>query len=271
MIDGYDSIETLSTSMSAIFLVWLLPAVGGLLVAFLGFGAGTDADSISTYRGLVTSLQVAESVLGLFTVAMFVYWVFRARENVRRLGKRHKIGLGRIFVRHIAALAVGFVGLVAAIFIPPVATIGVVVFVLSILWFSLMFTMMSHASVQMLWRTSSAPTGSEDELPGLALLWIVTWVVSGWTGGALQQQPGSNVEIGVATSAVGLAIHSLTIGIAAVAIALLVRQIAARQESRLAVIISHVDVDVAGSNGAVTTNQINDAWDASGGLVDFNR
>ena len=268
MIDGYDSTETLSAAMAGVFLVWLLAAAASVAVAFMGFVAGTDADAISDFRSMVRTLQVAEGLLGLFTAAFFVYWVFRARENVRRLGKRHKIGLGRIFLRHIAALVIGFVALVVAFMVPAAATLGVTVFVVSMLWFSLMFSMMAYASMQMLWRTSSAPTGTEDELPALGFVWLVTWVLSGWTGGV--QQQNDNIVIGVETAAIGLALHGVFIAIAAFTVSLLVRQVAARQESRLDAIISYVDIDVAGTHGAVTTDQINDAWDASDNLVDFN-
>lgn len=271
MIDGYDSIETLSTAMSTIFLVWLLPAFGALFVAFVGFGAGTDADSISTFRQLIQTLQVAEAVLGFFTVCMFVYWVFRARENVRRLGKRPKIGLGQIFLRHCAAVLVAVGAFAVAVLVPSLFTAGVVVGLLSLVWFGLMFNMMSFSAVQLLWRTSSQPTGSEDELPGLGLVWIVTWVISSWALGAVQTPSGAEVSFSVGTEAIALAIHGFALGAAAFSIALLIRQIAARQESRLLAIIAYVDVDVAGANGAVTTDQINNAWDASNNLVDFNR
>lgn len=269
MIDGFDSIETLSAAMSTIFLVWLIPAFGALFVAFVGFGAGADAEAISSFRQLAQTLQVAEAVLGFFTVFMFAYWVFRARENVRRLGKRHKIGLGRIFLRHFAAVLVAVGAFLMAALVPNLATTGVVVGVLSLIWFGLMFNMMAFSAVQLLWRTSSQPTGSEDELPGLGLVWLVSWVISGWSLGVVQSQSG-DVALSTGTEAIALGVHGFALGAAAVTIASLIKQIAARQESRLLAIIAYVDVDVAGTNGAVTTDQINNAWERSSNLVDFN-
>ncbi len=270
MIEGYDSIETLSAAMSTVFLVWLLPALGALFIAFAGFSAGTDPDAAVNVQQMTQTLQVAEGVLGFFTVCLFVYWAIRARENIRRLGKSSKIGLGRIFLRHCGAVLVAVAAFVVAVLVPSLQVAGFVVGVLALVWFSLMFNMMAFATMQKLWRTSSQPTGSEDELPSLGFAWLVSWVVAGWTlGSARPHDDGMAMDIG--TEAILLAVHGFALGIAAVSVALLVRQVAARQESRLGAIIAYVDVDVAGGSRAVTTDQINNAWEASGNLVDFNR
>ncbi len=270
MIDGYESVITLSSAMAAVFYVWLVPAVASIFVALIGFGTGRDVDEMARFSDLLRTVQAAQGALGLFTAAMFVYWVFRARENVRRLGKRHKIGVGKIFFKHISALGLVLVAIVLIAFVPSAALFGVLLLISAVVWMSLMFNMMAMASLRMLWRTSSPPTGLEEGLPHLAVIWLVSWILSGWTAGTLQPQQAS-YTLQPSTAAVFLVLHALSLAVAAVAIARLVVQVAARQDERLGVLISHVDGDGLDDEGpAVTSDQIQHAWEESNNLVDFN-
>lgn len=279
MIDGYDSVMTLSTALAAVFLLWIIPALGLMAIGALGLASGgtqvaTD-ESIDSFNSAFGMAQGAQSLMGLLTGTLFVYWAFRARENVRRLGKRHRIGVADIFIRRLKALAVAFLALIVVFFvpIPSVQILGLIIFAGAFIYISFFVHSVTYATMQMLWRTSSPPVGLENAMPHVGLVWFWSWALYAITTG-LSQNPAqqSDVVLTINQLSVIAIFQGVMLLIAVAAAARLVMGVAIRQEERLGVIMSYVDNDAPGddTSSVVTTDQIQSAWDDSDRFISFN-
>ncbi len=258
MVDGYDSTITVSTALRNVFYIWVL---FGMVMVVVGLnGIGNEFNEHQTRVLLAT--RVAVGALELYTLVLSAIWVARCWSNVRRLGKTARVGYWQIAKRHLMAVPIMIVLWIVMIFVPSFRLFGLLAIVGCGVFLSLMWVAMAYQTVNMLWRTSSPPTGLEEGLPHYAVVWVVAWV--------LHSSAMGMVESGAAnpsSASLAMMLGGLLAMVAAVTASMLVVAIARRQDDRLFVIINQVDGD--DENKVVTTKQIENAWSDSERLVQF--
>lgn len=258
MVDGYDSITTIATALRNVFFVWVVAGIVMVGVGLISLGtAGVDESD-----RLLLSVRAGSGLLNLITVILSIVWAVKAWSNVRRLGKKARVGYGTIFLRHISAIPVILVAWIVAAVAPSTVRLVVVIMIGALIYMSLMTTVMTYQTVSMLWRTSSPPTGYEEGLPHHAVVWVVTWTAYSSLLGVVE-----SARFSTATNSLFVMLAGGFCIVAAGLASRLVMEIARRQDARLAMIISHVE---DGEEATMITGvQIESAWAASESLVEF--
>lgn len=269
MIDGYESITSISAALATVFALWAVLSLVMVAAGLLGLSMNTStSESQDKFLMIVRALQGGVSFFSLFTGTFFVVWVIKARHNVPRIGKQSRVGVGAILKRHLIALAVAFLAGFALLFVPAsLSRLLLVVVIGSLVWASLVINMLVFSMIKMLWQSGTAPGSEDDLLPEYATAWLVSWVVFGFLGSTLSW---GATTFSVGTLAVLLLAQGASGVVASLGIAALVWFIAVRQESRIEAIIGQDDPS-EDTDSMVTTEQINDAWADSDKLIQMDR
>lgn len=265
MVRGYDSTFTISVALRSVLLTWILYGLVLVVFGLLALVANPLSESSSTTQRMIGAIRSGSIPALLFTFVLCGAWVTRSIANVRRLGRKPTIGVLARLRRHILAACFGFVSVMFALFIPPLALLlfiaAFALFFYSQMWLHLLLLDI----VRMLWRSSSPPNGQHEDVDHYVLIWFWSWVVFI----SCLVTDVSTVDVPTRT------IDALTIvaGMACVVSALLasrlVMEISKRQDARLFAIIHEVDEE---SNAKPVTDQdIAAAWSRSAGMIDIPR
>lgn len=263
MVQGYDSTFTVSTMLRNIFLLWVLYGVALLVFGLLAFGSDPFGEFGQTSRRVMESLITGGTVLLLCTFVTSGAWVARSIGNVRRLGRPTQIGVLSRIRQHVLAFCFGFVAVMFAIFIPPLAVVFVLVaaglFFYSQMWFHLVVLDV----VRMLWRGSSPPNGQQEDVDHYVLIWFWSWVLflSCLTADL------SNLDVSPRTQASVAIVGGAACVVSALLASRLVMEISKRQDARLFAIIREVDDEHHAS--PVTDQDIAAAWNRSAGMIEM--
>lgn len=265
MVDGYRSTETVAVALRNVFFVWTGPAVALMLLGMLALDRHRYSSVDDSVLRSISALQVALSFLTIATFLGCAVFAVMAWNNVRSVGKSTRIPYWETFKKHGKAFFAGFVcWIVAAIWsqAAPVFAVMAVVF-----WFyaGLFIWGWVFEIVKMLWRSGSAPTGYEDELPHWGVLWMVA--VAGYFGlsgyeGASSTQPRAFALLTI--------ISGFCLLVASILAARLVIEISQRHDARLTTILTRLDAGSDSDNSLITTKQIENAWEQSEELVSFD-
>jgi hypothetical protein len=121
MVDGYDSTVTISTGLRNVLLVWVLP---GLAMALLGLAGilnpGGGALVQDSFSEMLFALRVGTSLLSLLTVVVSIVWAVRTWGNIRRVGKRARVGAWTVVKRHLAFFLISPFLFIGGAFLNPV-------------------------------------------------------------------------------------------------------------------------------------------------------
>ncbi|MFT7598359.1 MAG: hypothetical protein ACI8TP_001280 [Acidimicrobiales bacterium] len=266
MVDGYDSTVSISAGFRNVLLVWILPGIGMLLASFIGLvrpGRSSFGDDV--FNTTLLAIQAGMALLSLVTIIVAIIWAVRTWSNIRRLGKRAKIGALDVMKRHfiffVSSVGLGLLSLF-------LESIRVPLLVVSALTMFLAFSFIPFlilALVRLFWRSGSPPIGLEEELPHFGLIWFVTWFAYSTLAGSFTEYAGFSLTI---LSTV-LLVAGFSCIVAAVTGAKLVTQISRRHDERLLSIISNLDLERDGKT-EVTSSQIESAWENSESLVSFD-
>lgn len=263
MIDGYDSSITPAAAIRNITLMWLIPAVGWILLGMASLAA-REPSNMANRDQLIRSLEWSCTLLLAVTFVFATIWAVKTYSNIRRLGKKPGIGFAKFFQKQLfsmIAIAIGTIGYFAS------ANYQSSFLTVLLLGLAAVVPMFSLEGMKMFWRTSSPPIGLENALPHGALIGFgsviahlaaLRWVL---LGGDLAS---------FSTTAFIMILAGISLGSAAFFLAPLYAQVSIRQEDRLSAIISNVDADEEASSAPVTNEQISDAWQTSEELVSFD-
>lgn len=264
MVEGYSSAVTVSHCLRNLLLVWALPAAAMIILGSLAV-VRPDATWLgSSFSSVATALRVAGGFLWLLTVIMSIVWMVRVWSNVRRVGKRAKVGAFDLFKKHVGFVVFGMVLLVGAFFAgnaaPMLALAGVF-----FMWLGFSFIpFLVLAAVRLFWRSGSPPIGLDEELPHYGIVWFASWFgYSSFLG--LAEIPQVPIQI----ASLVLVLQGISCLVAAITGARLVVEIADRQDERLSAIINRLGSEDEREK-TVTSNQIESAWEDSETLVSFH-
>ena len=262
MIDGYDSSITPAAAIGNITLIWILPALGWVLLGMASMAAG-DLSSIGNQRQLVSALKTGSLLLLAVTFLFATIWAVKTYSNIRRLGKKPGIGAGTFIKRQLFAIVGVIVGAVGYVASPDYKSSFLTILFLGL---ASVVPVLSLEGMKMFWRTSSPPIGLEDALPHAAVIGF----------GAVFGHLAALRFVLLAdftsffTHAIIMVLAGLLLGLAAYFLAPLFAKVSIRQEDRLAAIISNVAADSEDSAAPVTNEQISEAWQSSQELVSFD-
>lgn len=263
MVEGYSSAVTVSHCLRNLLFVWVLPAAAMIILGALAV-VKPDATWIgSSFASVAAALRVAVGFLSLATTITAIVWLVRVWSNVRRVGKRAKVGAFDLFKKHVGFVVFGVVLLVASIFAgnaaPMLALAGIV-----FCWLGISFVpFLILAAIRLFWRSGSPPIGLEEELPHYGIVWFASWFgYSSLLG--MAEIP----ELPVLAASLVIILQGVSCLVAAVTGARLVVEIAERQDQRLGAIINRLGSEDEREK-TVTSNQIESAWEDSETLVSF--
>lgn len=263
MIDGYDSTVTISAGLRNVLLVWTLPGLGLIAAGLAGLLVGNDSSLVTdSFGDFAVALRIGTGLLSLVTIITSIVWAVRTWSNIRRVGKRAKVGAWDVIKRHLVFMVASVFFFVMGLITQSVA---ILVFAGLLLYLAMSFvSFLILAMVRLFWRTGSPPIGLEEDLPHYGLVWFSTWLLFSSFAGAGEYK-GFSIQLA----------SLLTIGtgfcctVAAVTGAKLVGEISRRHDERLAAIIDTVDLD-PDARPEVTSQQIESAWNSSESLVSFD-
>lgn len=262
MVEGYDSTFTISVALRNVFLVWTAYGLLMLVLAILALATNPSGDPTASVQGLLSAMQTASGPLFLLTLVMCGGWMSKSVANVRRLGRKANFGVFARLKRHIVAGCLGFMAVLFAVFIPPLALTLVLVaaglWIYSALWFDLVLL----DAVRMLWGTSSPPQGQHEDVDHYVLVWFWSWFLF---------VPFLSADITPATVSPTLANVLLVVAgascfVSAFLASRLVMDISRRQDDRLFAIIREVDDE---ADKPVTDQDITAAWNRSATMLDL--
>lgn len=262
MIDGYDSTVTLATALRGILLVWLLPGLAFVILGGLGFGNSTRLMEDQHLRWL-GAVRAGTVLLWVTTAVAAAFWAVRTWGNIRRLGKAARIGVFKIFMRHVWFFVSSIFFGVAAIVNSANARLFLTLSVLMGIVASAFVPSVMLAMVRLFWRSGSPINGGlVDELPPYGTAWFATLYAYSSTEGLYTVPQLAGYE-NLITIFSGLCCIT-----AALTGAKLVLAISRRHDERLQMIITQVETDDS-REASVTSNQIESAWASSENLVRF--
>jgi hypothetical protein len=263
IVDGYDSTVSISAGLRNVLLVWVLP---GLAMTFLGLGgifaAGGGSLVRTSFTELVFAIRVGTGLLSMLTVIVSIVWSVRTWGNIRRLGKRAKIGVWDVLKRHGLFFVASPVLLILGVFVNPV------LFIMGLIALYLAFSVgpfLVLAVIRLFWRTGSPPIGLEEELPHYGIVWFTSWWIYTSLAGL-----GEFEELSLRAASMITAAAGVSCVVAAITAAKLVTDISRRHDERLAAIVSSVELDTEDEQQEVTSQQIESAWAVSETLVSFD-
>ncbi len=263
MIDGYDSSITPAAAIRNVTLMWMIPAIGWILIG-MGAVAAREPSNMANHDELVGAVEMASALLLGVTFVFATIWAVKTYSNIRKLGKKPGIGFGKFFQKQIfsmVAIAIGTIGYFA------VEEYESTFITLILLGLAAVIPLFSLEGMKMFWRTSSPPIGLEDALPHGALIGFGS-VIAHLAALRFIVLGSSLVEF--SNTAFVMIFAGVSLGSAAFFLAPLYAKVSIRQEDRLAAIISNVDADAEASAKPVTNEQINEAWQSSEQLVSFD-
>ena len=264
MVEGYSSAVTVSHCLRNLLLVWALPAAAMIIFGALAF-AKPDATWIgSSFASVAVTLRVAVGFLSLITIITSIVWMVRIWSNVRRLGKRAKVGAFDLFKKHVGFVIFGTILMVAAFF---AGNAGPMLLIAGgfFLWLGFSFIpFLILAAIRLFWRSGSPPIGLEEELPHYGIVWFGSWFAYSSLLGVAEVP-----ELPVQAASLAIILQGVTCLVAALTGARLVVETAERQDERLGAIISRLGSD-EDREKTVTSNQIESAWEDSEALVSFH-
>lgn len=263
MVEGYNSSVTVAHGLRNVLLVWILPAAAMIVLGALAI-VKPDATWIgSSFASIATTLRIAVGFLSLVTTIASIVWMVRVWSNVRRVGKRAKVGALDLFKRHVGFVLLGMALLIGSVFsgnaAPILALAGGV-----LLWIGVSFIpFLILAAMRLFWRAGSPPIGLEEELPHYGIVWFASWFgYSSMVG--IAEVP----ELPILVASALIVLQGIACLVAAVTGARLVVEIAERQDERLQAIINQLGSE-NDREKTVTSSQIESAWENSEGLVSF--
>lgn len=262
MVDGYDSTVTISAGLRNLLLVWVLPGLAMIIVGFMGMlRTARSTFAVETFDAALVSLRFGSGLLSLVTIVVSIVWAARTWSNIRRVGKRAKVGAWGVIKRHGWFMLLAIMTGIMSLFYPPLllVSVGAMFFAFSVVPFLVL------ALVRLFWRTGSPPIGQEEDLPHYGILWFVSWFIYSTLSGS-----GEYSGLSIDQVSVILIITGISCVTAAVTGAKLVTGISQRHDERLATIIGGLDLDQDEAT-EVTSRQIESAWADSENLVSFDR
>ena len=265
MVDGYRSTETVAVALRNVFFVWTGPAVALVLLGMLALDRHRYSSVDDSVMRSIGALQVALSFLTFGTFLGCAVFAVMAWNNVRSVGKSTRIAYWETFKKHLKAFAAGFACWILALVWGQAAPVFLAMAL--VLWFyaGLFVWGWVFEIVKMLWRSGSAPTGYEDELPHWGVVWMVSVVgyfgLSGFEGASgLQPRLFAILTI----------VSGLSLVIASILAARLVMEISQRHDARLTMILTKLDSGADDDSSLITSKQIENAWEQSEELVSFD-
>ena len=263
MVKGYDSTFSISVALRNIFLLWTLYGMTLLVFGMLAFSANPLSQSGATTQRTIDAIRSGSVPLFLFTFVACGGWMARSVANVHRLGRKASIGVLARVRRHILAGCFGFVALMFAFFIPPLALALILVagalFFYSQMWLHLVLL----DAVKMLWGTSSPPNGQHEDVDHYVLIWFWSWVAFI----SLLATEASPSDISVRTMDVLMIVAGGACVVSALLASRLVMAISKRQDARLFAIIH--EVDDGADTKPVTDQDIAAAWNRSAAFIEM--
>lgn len=173
IIDGYDSVYSLSRALATMLLIHI-PL--GLAMTLAGLMSAATTRSDTQDRLISAALVAIQFETVLLWMVTIVWWV-RVRGNVRNLGKSPRIEFWSMVKKQVFVFPL----LVAVLFfagaIPSAAPLLLLIAGAMLVYVQLFWPRVHYACMDMLWRTSSQPTGHEDGLPHFAPIWVTTFVL----------------------------------------------------------------------------------------------
>lgn len=265
MVKGYDSTFSISVALRNIFLLWTLYGLALLIFSVLAYSADPMSRSGATTQRTIDALRSGSVPLFLLTFIACGGWMAKSVANVPRLGRKATIGVFARVRRHIFAACFGFVALLFAFLVPPLA-LALFLIAFSLLFYSQMWLhLLLLDAVKMLWGTSSPPNGQHEDVDHYVLIWFWTWV----TFISVLAMEVSPAEVSTSFLDVAMMIAGAACVVSAILASRLVMSISKRQDARLFAIIHEVEDDPA--DKPVTDQDIAAAWNRSASYIDIQR
>ncbi len=265
MVDGYRSTITVAAALRNVFLIWTIPSVVLVLLGALALNRHRYSSIDDSVTRSISAIQVALSLLAFATFMTCVVFAVMSWNNVRCVGKSTKIAYWDIVKKHISAFFIGWACFVIAAIFNDLAPVFAIAAVLLWTYSGMFLWSFLFEIVKMLWRSGSAPTGYEDELPHWGIVWMIALVGHFGVAG-YDEVVGAQPQL--------FAIMTIVSGacafVAAILAARLVVAISLRHDARLTTILTQLDTDSGNDGSLVTSKQIESAWERSRALVSFD-
>jgi len=265
MVEGYDSTFSISIALRNVFLVWTLFGAALIVFGVIAFSADPLTAQGETTQRTLDAIRSGSLLLFFFTFVACGGWMSRSVANVHRLGRKASFGVFARVRQHILAGCLGFVALLFAFLIPPLALVLVLVaaclFFYSQMWLHLLLL----DAVKMLWGTSSPPNGQHEDVDHFVLIWFWSWV----TFVSLLATDVSPNDLSQQTTDALMIVAGGACVASALLASRLVVVISARQDARLFAIIH--EVDDSSDNKPVTDEDIAAAWNRSAAFIEMPR
>lgn len=263
MVKGYDSTFSVSVALRNVFLLWTLYGMALMVFGVLAFSANPLTEWGATTQRTLDAIRSGSVPLFLFTFVSCGGWMSKSVANVHRLGRKASIGVLARVKRHILAGCFGFVALLFAVFIPPLA-IALVLVAGSLFFYSQMWLhLVLLDAVKMLWGTSSPPNGQHEDVDHYVLIWFWSWVIFV----SLLATDASPTDVPARTMDGLLILAGAACVVSAVLASQLVMTISKRQDARLYAVIH--EVDDGNEAKPVTDQDIAAAWNRSAAFIDI--
>lgn len=235
IVDGYDSVYSLSRALATMLLIHVPVGLGIALAGLLSTATsrGDTQDQITAAAFFAVYLETV-----LLWAVTLVWWI-RVRGNVRNLGKSPRIGFWSMVKRQIFMTPLLIAVLFFAGAIPAARPLLLLIAAAILVYIQLFWPRVHYACMDMLWRTSSQPTGHEDGLPHFAPIWVSAFVLHQY----LLVLPLALTD--TMHQAIAMIVSGLLGAVAAFLAARLVVGVAERQDARLDALIANSGAELS--------------------------
>ncbi len=268
LIDGYESTVTLSAVTRNVLLAWLIPAAGMIVLGietYRGQGARLSEDQLVR---LLASTHFASALLLVASIAVLLMWTMRSWLNLAKIGPKPALSIWPKLRLHLPAFAFGVIGTLLRSVLGAESVVAQVMMVIGLVGGLAIVPILLIDTYRAIWQRSTSPKSGSIEMPTRTIVLVFSLVIA--VSIVVLNKIFGDGAISISGDiawfmTVG---EGLTVGCAGWTAATLVNEIGRRQDTRLVYIVESSREEKAGSQ-IVTDSDLDSAWEASEGLLEF--